>query len=375
MNRRVTVEILLAAAGVILIVCASAATQPWLDRHFLPSFLIERVLYVRIETTVRVVVAAIGVLTIGARRRVAGAIVRDSWLILSSVAAGLLALAASELVLRHVHAQPAEWLFHEEEPRREPDARLGWILIPSRIGRLTVGGRAVEYAIDSWGYRARRPDEAVDFSRPTVVFAGESVIFGEGLRFDETIPAQVSAMTGVQTVNLGVNGYSNDQAFLRLQQELPRFGRPVAVVSLFMPMLFGRNLDDDRPHLGPGLTWEPAVQHARLVSLARLFVPYRGTGEIVRGIALTRSVLRATADLARAGGAIPMIVVPQIGGEDPIEADIRRRVLDDGGIPYVAVRLDRRWTVAPTDRHPDPTGARAIAHAIASTCASSSGCR
>jgi hypothetical protein len=269
-------------------------------------------------------------------------------------------------VLPHLRVPPAEWLFHEEEPRRQPDARLGWTLVPSRTGQLTIGGRAIEYAIDRRGHRARRPDDSIDTTRPTVVFAGESVIFGEGLTFDESIPAQVGAIAGVQAANLAVNGYSNDQAYLRLQQELPAFTRPVAVVSLFMPMLFGRNLDDDRPHLGPGLTWQPAAHRPRLLSLARLFVPYRGDDEVTRGVTLTQDVLRATADLARARGATAILVVPQIGDEDPAEAAIRRRVLDEGGIPYARVRLDGRWTVEPADRHPDARGAHAIAQTIAS---------
>ena len=376
MNRRLTAEIAVAAAGVLLIVCAVAATQSWLDRHFLPSFIVDRVLYVRIETSIRIAAAAAGLfLVLVARRPVAALIDRDPVLIASCGLAVVFALVASEVALHWIRVRPAEWLFHEEEPRRQPDSRLGWTLVPSRIGRLTVGGRAIEYAVDGRGYRVRRPDDPVDPSRDTLVFAGESVVFGEGLKFDETIPAQVTAMTGIQSANLGVNGYSNDQTFLRLQEELPRFRHPVLVVSLFMPVLFGRNLDDDRPHLGPGLTWQPAVHHARLVSLVRLFVPYRSEEEIARGAVLTRDVLRATADLARARGAIPLLVVPQIGAETPVEAALRHRVLDEGAIPYLPVALNESWTVEPNDRHPDARGARAIASAIAAACASSGGCR
>jgi hypothetical protein len=370
------VELALAAVGLALVLCAFAAGQRWLDRHFLPSFVTDRALYVRIETMVRVALAAAGVaLATIARRRIARVVARDPLLVLSCGVAIVLALAASELALRRMHVRSAEWLFREEEPRRQPDARLGWTLVPSRVGHLTIGGRAIEYAIDASGYRTQRPDESVDLAQPTIVFAGESVIFGEGLTFDESIPAQVTAMTGIQGANLAVNGYSNDQAFLRLQRELPRFQHPVAVVSLFMPVLFGRNLDDDRPHLGEGLAWEPPARHARLVSLARLLAPYRSTDAIDRGVTLTRDVLRATANLARTRGAIPLVIVPQIGVEDPTEADLRRRVLDAGGIPYLTVPLDASWTVEPSDRHPDARGARAIAVAIATTCASSSDCR
>src|SRR5207244_12599259 len=149
------------------------------------------------------------------------------------------------------------------------------------------------------GCRGRRVDEPVDPDQPTILFAGESMMFGEGLTWDESIPAQTGAMMRMQSANLAVHGFSNDQAYLRLQTELPRFRRPVAVVSLFMTALLGRNLDDDRPHLGPGLVWLPAQQHARLLSLAGLLVPYRRDTTVEVGITVTREVLRATVNLAR----------------------------------------------------------------------------
>jgi len=54
-------------------------------------------------------------------------------------------------------------------------------------------------------------------------------------------------MLGVQSANLAVHGFSTDQAYLRLQAELPRFRQPIAVVTVFMTALFGRNTDDERP--------------------------------------------------------------------------------------------------------------------------------
>ena len=170
------------------------------------------------------------------------------------------------------------------------DPRLGWTFVPSRTGRGTIGGRTIDYAFDAAGYRVRRADEPVDPERPTILFTGESVMFGKGLTWDEVVPAQVGAMLGMQSANLAVDGYGSDQAFLRLQAELPRFRRPVAVVAMFMTTLFGRNLDDDRPHLGPGLTWLPGVPHGRLRSLAQLVAPYRSDETVERGIAVTREV-------------------------------------------------------------------------------------
>jgi hypothetical protein len=171
-------------------------------------------------------------------------------------------------------------------------------------------------------------------------------------------------MLGIQSANLAVHGYGTDQAFLRLQAELPRFPHPVAVVTLFMTALFGRNLDADRPHLGPGLVWLPARRQWRLASLANLLVPYRSERAIERGIRVTREVLGATVNLTRARGATPLIVVPQFGAEEPVERMLRRRILDEAGLPYVWVELDAAWRL-PWDRHPNVQSARAIATAVA----------
>lgn len=375
-TRHAGAELAIAIAGAALVAAALWTTQARLDRHFLPSFVVSRASYVRVETGVRLLVAAAGVvLAVCARRFLARGIVERRAQCVQVAAAIGLALLSAELVLRFVSLRPGEWLLPGEEPRRQPDAVLGWTLAPGRVGHLAIGGRTIEYAVNALGYRAQSVSDRPDVSQPTMIFAGESIIFGEGLTFNESIPAQTSAMLGVRTVNLGVNGYSSDQTFLRLRQELPRFQHPTAVVSIFMPVLFGRNLDDDRPRLGPGLAWLPAARHARLVSLARLFVPYRSSDQIAQGIALTREVLRATADLARARGARPLLIVPHIGPEDPVEADLRRRVLDEGHVPYLAVPLDAGWEIGPSDRHPDARGARAIAEAIVATCASSRGCR
>ena len=112
-------------------------------------------------------------------------------------------------MLRHVHFRPTEWLVPQEEPRRQPDRRLGWTFVPARTGYSTTGGRTIEYAVDAAGYRVRRVDEPVDPEQPTILFIGESVMFGEGLTWDESMPAQVGAMMGVQSANLAVHRYSS----------------------------------------------------------------------------------------------------------------------------------------------------------------------
>ena len=363
-RRRAVSEVVVALAGIGLIVLAIVLTQGWFDRHLLPSFYLMRRWYVFIQSSARAALALAGVfLLLVARPRIGRlAAERPSALIAAAIAA-VLAVAAGQVVLSWQHPS-AGWLLSSVEPLRRPDPRLGWTFIPGREGHKTVAGRTISFAFDAAGYRVRGVDEPVDPARPAILFAGESVMVGEGLNWEETIPARVGALMNVQSANLAVHGYATDQAYLRVEAELPRFQRPVAVVTLFMTALLGRNLDDNRPHLGPGLIWRPAVRHSRLMSLATLIVPYRRETTVERGIALTSDVLRATASLASARGAAPLIVVPQFNREDDLERTLRRRVLDDAGLPYVFVEFDDGWRI-PGDLHPNAATARRIAVAIA----------
>jgi hypothetical protein len=359
-------EAVVASLGALFLCSALIANQRFLDRHFVPSFFLPRNWYVTIQTTARLAMVFVGAwLAFVARRQAGRFAARAPSRVLQIFAAVALALLTSELALSHILMRPGEWLSPTDEPRRQFDARLGWTWAPAREGHKIIGGRAIDYAIDSAGYRVSRLDEPVDPQQPTILFTGESVMFGEGLTYSESIPARVDAILGVQTANLAVHGYGNDQAYLRLQSELPHFRRPVAVVSLFMTALFGRNLDQDRPHLGPDLVWLPAQQHSRLASLTKLVVPYRTETTVERGIRVTQQVLRATSGLARAHGAIPLLVVLQFGDESQPERTLRRKILDDANIPYVFVDIDSSWRLT-WDRHPNAIAAHAIATAIAS---------
>jgi hypothetical protein len=362
---RVIAEITVASIGIVSLASGLAANQQVLDRHFVPSFLFPRHWYVALETFVRLCMVIFGALLVFIARPHAGRLAgRAPARALQFVVAAALAVGVSEMALRHVHLGPAEWLMPNEEPRRQPDSRLGWTWVPARSGNKSVGGRVVNYAIDPAGYRVNHVDAPVDFERPSILFTGESVMFGEGLTWQESVPAQVGAMLSIQSANLAVHGYGNDQAYLRLQRELPHFRRPVAVVSLFMASLFGRNLDGNRPHLGPGLVWLPAEQRSRLGLLAKLLVPYRAGATIDRGVTMTHEVFCATGDLARARGATPLLVVVQFDDEGTAEETLQHRILDDTCMPHIVVKIDSSWRL-PWDRHPDARAAHAIAVAIA----------
>ena len=344
---------------------AVAANQQWFDRHFLPAFFVSRQSYVWIESIGRVGAATIGIGLVALVRGRAGRLVgRHPLLVLNIVVAIVLAFGVSEVILSALHSHAADQEPFGQEPRRRIDARLGWTFVPSRTVEHLESGRRVRYAFDAHGYRVRQLDDPVDFARPTLVFTGESMIVGEGLTWDESVPGEVGAMLGMQSANLAVSAYATDQAYMRVQAELPRFQHPAAVVTVFAPTLFDRNMDSDRPHLGPGLVWRPPVKRWRLLEIVRLVVRYRKEETIERGIAVTRGILQATTDLARSRGATPLIVVPQFVPEPPEEQRLRQRILDGSGLAIVRVELNEAWRIS-GDGHPDARAAHAIAEAIA----------
>jgi hypothetical protein len=133
---------------------------------------------------------------------------------------------------------------------------------------------------------------------------------------------------------------------------------------LFVPLLFDKSLLENRPRLGPGLRWRPADQPWRLAALLRWLILYRTSSVVEDGIVRTWDSLRVLVNLACARGAVPLIVVRQLGPASPAEAMLRQRSLDEASLPYVHVELDANWRL-PGDRHPDPRGAQAIASAVA----------
>jgi hypothetical protein len=369
---RIVVEAVVAMAGILLLAGAIIADQSWWDRHFLPVFFWPHEKFVLSERLVRLAGAVAGAALVIFFRPVVGRLVqrRPAREIVAAMVRIILpiglALVVSEVVLDHKFTFAANERQVHEEPLRQPDPKLGWTFAPSRQGQSVVGGRNIAYAIDSRGYRVRDSDTQVNTDLPTILFTGESIIAGYGLNWDESIPAQAGALLKTQTVNMAVFGYANDQAYLRLAAELPRFRKPLAVVSLFIPSLFVRNLGDDRPHLGPRLVWEPGIHHWWLSTILRFLVPYHSDAEIERGIQATRAVLVASAALARKHGAVPLVVDAQYGPEAPVERMLRQRILEEPGIrsDYVRVQLDPGWHLK-GDLHPDPRAAHAIAMAIA----------
>ena len=369
-RRRIIAEGLVALLGVVLLAAAALMNRAWFQHHFLPEFLDPRARQLRALTNVRLAVAAVGLgLILIVRPWIGGLVARNPLRRLALDAAPMLlavvlAVGAAELILDHVPWRSTQQSPPMYEPRRVWDTTFGWRQLADRTGYGVTSGRRLEYAFDVHGYRVRRQTEPVDYAKPSIIFAGESIVQGHGLTYDESAPAQLQALTGVQTANIAVGGYATDQLYLLLKSELPKFHAPVAVVVIFMPSLFHRTMDTDRPHLTRGLVWNPPAAEPRLVEIFRRLVPYRSDRDIADGVAATQDELRGIVAMARARGAVPLILDPVFGRETAEERQLRVRILDAAGLPYVQAPLDASWRL-PGNLHPDARGARAMAVDVA----------
>jgi hypothetical protein len=264
-------------------------------------------------------------------------------------AAVLCAVPASELLLRWLEAHKSEehQLLHVR--LGQPHPRYGWIFRPLTAPSVRLRGREFHLAFDEEG--SRIGGAPADPALPSLIVAGESVAMGHGLDWEETFAAIAARELGVQPVNLAVNGYGVDQAWLRLTDLLPRYTDVRAVVMVVMPVQLGRNLVDDHPRLTEKFELLPA--HASGLRLRTLFVdqfPFHTDAAIERSVRLTRALMQ---DVARR--APTLFVAP--GGDDALLRELFQ------GVRWTRVDLDKSDRF-PDDGHPNAKGARKIAAAV-----------
>jgi len=196
-------NIAIGLAGAALIALAGAAGQAWADRHFLPTFAWSRGFQLGLVDGLRILLALVGLLLVlFVRPRVARGIRvgKGARMLVSAVSATLAvaaAVATTEGILHTRTWQATQEHWGSREPQRQRDDLTGWTFVPNHHGQAEVDGRAIDYATDRFGYRVATAGAQTDLARPTIVFAGESIIHGYGLQYGETIPAQVQALTGL----------------------------------------------------------------------------------------------------------------------------------------------------------------------------------
>jgi hypothetical protein len=282
-----------------------------------------------------------------------------------------LSLVASEVGLRALRLPRG---CHEMAPSTAAkDPRYGWLFKPSTSVTMEFAGRPVRLDFNADHNRARSPADLPDPARPTILFVGESVTAGHGLAWDETFPAIVGAALGVQVVDLGVDGYSAEQAFLRLVDALPRFERPVAIVTFFIPSLVDRYERFDHPRLVfdgemPRNVPPTFLQGLRLTEALRGCFGYREEG----AIQTTGEIFQRTARLAKGRGARALFVAPYLGAGWPrVDGFLVEELLVRPGLTVVDPRFG--FEPIPGDNHPNAASTRRLAEAVASALAELAG--
>jgi hypothetical protein len=375
-RRRVVVEALVVLVGLTLVACAWKADRVWFEHHVLWRYCaVDPKELARIRVG-RWCCGAVGALLIvGVRPLLGGWAARRSaraiaGLAVRVVGALVLALAVSEGILRLTWKRPPP-PHPLALPESRGDARYGWVHEPSRTEILSYGAKKVTYHFDADGNRILAPDRVLDPSLPTIVVGGESTSLGLGLDYDQTFPVLLEQRLGVQTVNLSVTGYGNDQAYLRVRDELPRLAKPLAVVALVVPVQLVRNVDPFRAHRIPrddGSLYEVSAEPTVWTDspLRQIFAAAAGvhSDEAIR---IARATFRATARDARARGAFPLFVLTHWGPpclpDETGAPSIDRALFDDLDVEHVRADLDPAWWEAQID-HPSPRAHVAIADVI-----------
>lgn len=133
----------------------------------------------------------------------------------------LLCLAGIELFLRvadfrQLRVMPAEFRYPYQH-----DPEIGWVPIPNTVASYGV-------TINSLGLRDVEPDAS---GKPTVVFIGDSFVYGAGVRDGERFTDRLrDELPDLRVVNAGVAAFGTDQEYLWLRRLWPRLQPSVVVL-------------------------------------------------------------------------------------------------------------------------------------------------
>jgi hypothetical protein len=138
-------------------------------------------------------------------------------------------LAAIEVLLRVIDLRELRDGYGQGYPvvhRYDPD--LGWLPIPNSVGAF-AGSRTIGFRHNSLGLR---DVEHVRTDRPTVLFVGDSFVWGYDVEANERFTDLLRAeLPGIELVNAGVNGYGTDQEYLLLERIWSALRPNVVVLS------------------------------------------------------------------------------------------------------------------------------------------------
>ena len=259
-------------------------------------------------------------------------------------------------------------------PLETADPRL-YELVPGRVSLqdFSRGGRpsSVSYAVDAAGRRAPHVDWEPTPGARQVAVLGDSFVFGTGVSWAESLPAQLQArlreagLEDVEVLNRGVPGYAAEQ-YPALLQQVDEHAAVVLVVYANDALPAG--LPGPETQAPPGTPpWWSVSALARRLDAAAGWAARRGDGEHVAWLAQVwgagggeRRVREAVEAVAAARETVVVAYHPPLrwSAERLPCARILERTCADLGVPFVdlgpalAGRPPRSLWVHPADAHP-----------------------
>jgi hypothetical protein len=154
----------------------------------------------------------------------------------------LATLVGLEIVLRVADFRELRDTLSERTLNHAYDSELGWLPVPNSSGEIKTF-RTTHYRHNNLGLR---DDPFTLDARPTIVFLGDSFVWGldseQDERFTELLKPKIPDH---KILAAGVSGYGTDQEYLLLQRLWPKV-KPAAVVLIFCA---GNDRDDNRANL------------------------------------------------------------------------------------------------------------------------------
>jgi hypothetical protein len=140
------------------------------------------------------------------------------------------------------------WDFERSAYHSTFDPNLGWLPQPGQYGG-EKGRKTFTIGADN----IRSNENAMpETPKGQVLAVGDSFTFGSEVSDDETWPAVLERISGLQVVNGGVSAFGVDQSYLRLQQLLSVYEPTIVVFSLIPDDInrsqFSRKFGADKPY-------------------------------------------------------------------------------------------------------------------------------
>lgn len=154
-------------------------------------------------------------------------------------------LGSLEIVLRIADFRELREGVSERSLSYEYDAELGWMPVPESSSEVT-NARTIHVRHNSLGLR---DEEFVLDARPTIMFLGDSFVWGldaeSNERFSELLKPRIP---DYKLLAAGVSGYGTDQEYLLLKRLWPKV-KPAIVVLIFCT-------DNDRDNNSTNIVYE-----------------------------------------------------------------------------------------------------------------------